>query len=159
MQLTLQNQGQWPKLPTRIRQFFTAIAPYAAAKGIPLRILRKGIKHPVISNRAPAGASVRNPTKKYRTPLMGFLGPSSFERGPRNDIVLFSLPAIREGSGLTTFVLPMIATFFSDKKVAKKSVGLFSLAINAMESLAPARSHVALLRNALKAFRLSFLDC
>ena len=32
LQLTLQNQGQWPKLPTGIRQFLTAIVPYAAAK-------------------------------------------------------------------------------------------------------------------------------
>jgi hypothetical protein len=35
LQLTLQNQGQWPKLPTGIRQFLTAITPYAAAKGFP----------------------------------------------------------------------------------------------------------------------------
>jgi len=34
LQLTLQNQGQWPKLPTGIRQFLTAIVPYAAAKGL-----------------------------------------------------------------------------------------------------------------------------
>jgi hypothetical protein len=35
LQLALQNQGQWPKLPTGIRQFLTAIVPYAAAKGFP----------------------------------------------------------------------------------------------------------------------------
>ena len=34
LQLTLQNQGQWPELPTGIRQFLTAIVPYAAAKGL-----------------------------------------------------------------------------------------------------------------------------
>ena len=52
---------------------------------------------------------------------------------------------------MLTKVAPLvIATFFSDKKVAKKSVGLFSLAINRTESLAPARSNVAMLRNATK---------
>jgi len=40
LQLTLQNQVHWPELPTGIRQFFTTIAPYAAAKGFPSREFR-----------------------------------------------------------------------------------------------------------------------